>query len=190
MGRTTRHFRTATTLAGPVLLAGLLAGCQMPFGIPNSESQPGLADTRNDRLQENERGALSGFFSRAPADLPDATPVPMREATLERGYGGVIIRATGVAPTQGYFNAVLVPANNGRPDEAGMVTLWLVAVPPQTPQAIGPERSRLLMTAAFMDELKLRGVRTIRVISALDTATLPVPARPVPAPPPEDLAEL
>lgn len=190
MGRTTRHFRTATTLAGPVLLAGLLAGCQMPFGLPASERQANPEYTRNDRLDENERGLLSGFFSRAPVDLPDAVPVPMREATLERGYGGVIIRATGVAPTQGYFNAALVPDDDGRPDAAGVVTLRLVAVPPLAPEAIGPERTRLLMTAAFLDELKLRGVKTIRVISALNAATLPVPARPAPAPPPQDLAEL
>lgn len=192
MGRSMRLFGTAATLAGPVLLAGLLAGCQLPFGgVPASEPNPdNPVYARNDRLEENERGALTGFFSRAPVALPDAVPVPMREATLERGYGGVIIRTTGVAPTQGYFNAVLVPDNGARPDEAGVVTLRLMAIPPLSPQAIGPERSRLLMTAAFMDELKLRGVRTIRVISSLDVATLPVPARPVPAPPPEDLAEL
>lgn len=192
MDRLLRHVRTAATLAGSLLLAGLAAGCQTPFGgIPASEPNPdNPAYARNAPEAENERGVLSGFFGRAPVDLPDAVPVPMREATLERGYGGVIIRATGVAPTQGYFNAVLIPQNDARPDEAGVVTLRLAAVPPLSPQAIGPERSRLLMTAAFMTELRLRGVRTIRVISAGNVATLPVPARPAAAPPPADLAEL
>lgn len=184
MGRSARHLGTALTLAGLVLLAG----CSTPLGgIPASE--PNELDERT--MSENERGLFAGLLLGEEVELPPAVPVPMREATLERGFGGVIVRVTGVAPTQGYFNQVLVADNQGRPDAAGVITLRLLAVPPLSPGAIGPERTRLLMTAAFFDELELRGIKAIRVVSALNVATLPVPARPAqPVPPPEDLAEL
>jgi hypothetical protein len=184
MGRSARHLGTAMTLAGLVLLAG----CSMPFGsLPASE--PNAMDPKT--MSDSERGLFAGLLLGKETDLPPPVPVPMREATIERGFGGVMVRATGVAPTQGYFNQVLVADDEGRPDAAGVITLRLLAVPPLAPEAIGPERTRLLMTAAFFQELELRGIKAIRVVSALDVATLPVPPRPAqPAPPPEDLAEL
>jgi hypothetical protein len=165
------------TLAG----AALLAGCTLPFGaIPASDRNQDPADV----VRSEERGLLTGLFSRTPRDLPEAVPVPMREATLERGYGGVIIRATGVAPTQGWFDATLVAEGGGAPDAAGVLTVALVAVPPPTPEAVGPERTRLLLTAAFVQDLELRDIRAIRVVSSRNSVTLPVPARPAPPPPP------
>lgn len=184
MGRSARHLGTALTLAGLVLLAG----CSTPLGgIPASE--PNEIDERT--MSESERGLFAGLLLGEEVEPPPAVPVPMREATLERGFGGVIVRATGVAPTQGHFNQVLVADNQGRPDTAGVITLRLLAVPPLSPEAVGPERTRLLMAAAFFDELELRGVKAIRVVSALNVATLPVPARPArPLPPPADPADL
>lgn len=184
MGRSARHLGTALTLAGLVLLAG----CSMPLGaIPASE--PNQIDPKT--MSDSERGLFAGLLFGKETELPPAVPVPMREATIERGFGGVIVRATGVAPTQGYFNQILLADDEGQPDAAGVVTLRLLAIPPLAPEAIGPERTRLLMTAAFFQELELRGVKAIRVVSALDVATLPVPPRPAqPAPPPADLAEL
>lgn len=183
--------------AGPSLLnaastlavAALLAGCSLPFGgIPASEPN---ADSR-EVVRDEERGLLTGLFTRAPRDLPDAVPVPMREAALERGYGGVILRATGVAPTQGFYNAALVPADDGVPDAAGVLTVSLVAVPPETPVDVGPERTRLLLTAAYLSERELRDIRALRVVSSASSVTLPVPARPAapppPAPAPDDVA--
>lgn len=160
--------------------AVLLAGCSLPFGsIPASERNEVSPET----VRDEGRGLLTGIFTRAPRDLPDAAPVPMREAALERGYGGVILRATGVAPTQGFYNAALVPENDGVPDAAGVLTVSLVAVPPEGPVDVGPERTRLLMTAAYLSERELREIRALRVVAAQNSVTLPVPPRP-PAPPP------
>jgi hypothetical protein len=177
MGRRDSFFPNAVaTLACAVLLAG----CSFDLGgLPASEPNVEPAE----QVRDEESGLLTGLFTRRPPDLPDAVPVPMREATLERGYGGVILRATGVAPTQGYFNAALVAENEGVPDAAGVMTVALVAVPPETPVGVGPERTRLLLTGAFVSERELREIRAFRVVSAQSSVTLPVPARPAPPPP-------
>ncbi len=170
-----------------VTLAGglLLAGCNFAFGgLPASEPNPEAPET----IREEESGLLTGLFTRDPPDLPDAVPVPVRDAVLERGYGGAILRVTGVAPTQGFFNAALVPENAGEIDAAGVLTVSFLAVPPETPEEVGPERTRLLLSAAYLSERELRDVRAIRLTAGPTVVTLPTPPRPPrPAPPPEDL---
>ena len=158
----------------------------MPFGgLPASE--PNAPDPET--VREEESGLLTGLFTRRPPDLPDAVPVPVREAVLERGYGGAILRVTGVAPTQGFFNAALVAQNDGEPDAAGVLGVSFVAVPPETFEAVGPERTRLLLSAAYLSERELRDIRAIRLTAGPTVVTLPTPPRPAqPAPPPaEDL---
>lgn len=150
----------------------LVGGCSFQFG----RNQPDRDVDSTGTVRSNEQGLLTGLFTRTPVDLPDAVPVPMREATVERGYGGVILRVTGVAPTQGWFNAALVP--DVQPDAAGVLTVSLIAVPPLEPMPVGPERTRLLMTGAFLQELELRNIRAFRVVSAQQTVTLPLPPRP------------
>ncbi|MBP7240839.1 hypothetical protein [Amaricoccus sp.] len=173
------------TLAGAILVCG----CSYDFGFfgRNEPRQVGDRDATG-TVRSEEQGFLTGLFTRTPIDLPDAVPVPMREATVERGYGGVILRVTGVAPTQGWFDAALLP--DERPDAAGVLTVTLVAVPPLEPAQAGPERTRLLMTGAFLQELELREIRAFRVVAANQTVTLPLPARPAPPrvePPPEEV---
>ena len=114
---------------------------------------------------------------------------PVREASFERGYGGAILRVTGVAPSQGFFNAALVAENDGEPDAAGVLTVAFVAVPPETPEAVGPERTRLLLSAAYLSERELRNIRAIRLAAGPIVITLPAPPRP-PQPPPPDPEDL
>jgi hypothetical protein len=168
------------TLAGALLVGGCTfdLGSNLPQRDRNTDSDA--------TVRSEEQGLLTGLFTRTPVDLPDAVPVPMREANVERGYGGVILRVTGVAPTQGWFNAALLPAE--APDGAGVLTVSLVAVPPLAPEAVGPERTRLLMTAAFLQDLELREIRAFRIVASNQSVTLPTPARP--APPPVELPPL
>lgn len=168
MQPTRARLNAIATLAGALLLAGCTFSL---WDLPPSDRNADSAQT----VRDEEGGFLTGVFIGEPRNLPDAVPVPsMREPLLERAYGGVIIRATGIAPTQGYYNAALIPAKGGAPDAAGIVTLALVAVPPDAPQAVGPERTRLLMTAAFVPTLELRGVRGYRVIAGANSVTLPL----------------
>ena len=116
-------------------------------------------------------------------------PVPAREATVERAYGGAILRVTGVAPTQGFFNAALVAENDGDPDAAGVLDACrFVAVPPETPEVVGPERTRLLMSGGL-------SLRISNCAASAPSAWSPARrwsrcrrrrARPQPAPPPLD----
>ena len=170
-GRRPRPSRAVATLAGALALAG----CAWPFGANQPAERPMDGPGT---IREEEQGILTGLFSRRPADLPDAVPIAaVRTAVLEPAFGGVILRVTAVAPSQGFFNATLSPENDGRPDAAGLVTVALRAVPPPTPQAIGPERTRLLMTAAFVQTRELRGIRGFRVVAGPNVITLPLAGR-------------
>lgn len=163
---------------GPVLatLAGLalLAGCGV---LPASERYDPIPDEEPERRRGAAvPGALAGLFTRRPPELPDAVAVPgLREAAVERTSGGVILRVTGVAPTQGYFSPTL--AAQGAPDAAGLLTVSFLAVPPLEPQAVGPERTRLLLAAAYASDLELRGVRGFRLVTGPTVRTLPLPPR-------------
>jgi hypothetical protein len=157
------------TLAG----LALLAGCGV---LPASEP------SRNELMPERPAGRavasgpLAGLFSRRPAETPDAVAVStLRLATVERAAGGVILRVTGVAPTQGYFGPALVP--QGPPDAAGLLTVAFLAIPPIEPQQVGPERTRLLLAAAYASDLELRGLRGFRLVSGPNVQTLSLPPR-------------
>lgn len=155
------------------MLAGLalLAGCGI---LPASE----LRDAAPERARATEPGLIAGLFTRRPPELPDAVAVSnLRAATVERASGGVILRVTGVAPTQGYFAPTLAARTEDGPDAAGLLTVSFLAVPPLEPQQIGPERTRLLLAAAYASDLELRGVRGIRLVAGPNVRTLPLPPR-------------
>ena len=69
-------------------------------------------------------GLLSGLFGRATSvdtvnTNPDDDPRPLinqiTDLKLERVPGGAILRATGLPPTQGYFDGALLLMNRGQP---------------------------------------------------------------------------
>jgi hypothetical protein len=133
-----------TTLAGLVALGGCA------FEMP-------------DFLGREGAGASSTYELGGADPLPDPVPVPLRSAELERALHGVILRVEGVAPRQGYYGAELLPLGGGAPDAAGVVSYQLLAVPPEAPGAIGPERTRLLSAAVFVPNRALRDLRGFRV---------------------------
>ncbi len=84
--------------------------------------------------------------------------------TLEvsRNAGGAIVRATGVAATQGSFNAQLVPVAF----EGGTLTFAFRVEVPQGFQPQGPVATRRVTVARVLDAGELAGVRSIRVQAA------------------------
>ncbi len=143
---------------GLLLLAGvgLIAGCSVELpGFVGREGQP--------------EGTYS-FRREAP---PEPRPVSLREAAAERALHGVILRVAGEAPTQGYYAAILRPIGTG-PDAAGVLSFELVAVPPSTPEAVGPARSRTLTAAIFVPNLALKNLRGFRVAGNGSVQTLPL----------------
>ena len=142
---------------GLVLLAGLLplAGCSMEV--------PGFL---------GREGDASGFYSIRGEPAPEPVQIPLRIATLEPALHGVLIRVEAEAPTQGYYSARLEPLNDGRPDQAGIVTFQLLATPPASPGAIGPARTRAMSAAVFMPTLALKNIRAFRVAGGGNVVTL------------------
>lgn len=79
--------------------------------------------------------------------------------TLERMTGGVIIRATGLPPTQGFWDAELV----ARPVEDGTIVFDFRVFPPLAASAVSTTQSREIEVATFMSDIKLDGIRQITV---------------------------
>jgi hypothetical protein len=117
-------------------------------------------------------GTGGGSYSLRPEPLPEPVPIPMRMARAERGLRGQIVRVEAVAPTQGFFAAELMPLGGGVPDANGVMSYRLVARPPQTPQAVGPERTRELHAAVFVPDRALRNMRAVRITGSNTSQTL------------------
>lgn len=82
---------------------------------------------------------------------------------VEPYKGGAIIRATGLPPTQGWWQADLVP----RPlDENGVLVLEFRVFPPVKPWPQGTQPSREITVALALSDIKLDGVREIVVQGA------------------------
>lgn len=118
-------------------------------------------------------GGLLGPAAIEQGDVVAITSI--REATIERSFRGVIIRVEAVAPRQGFHDAALVPRDDGAADGAGIVTLELVARAPLEPEAVGPDRTRLLVAGRFVSNLELRDLRGFRVVTDRGAITLPLP---------------
>ena len=77
--------------------------------------------------------------------------------------GGAIVRATGVPPTQGYWDAELV----AQPlDDKGRLVYEFRVFPPPQPVAAGTPYSRQITVAAALSTIKLQGVTAIVVQGA------------------------
>ena len=100
------------------------------------------------------------------ADRDFRQPVlTVTEMALDRRPGGAILRATGLPPTQGWWDAELRPENDERP-EGGVLTYTFVVAEPRDAQPQGAPVSREVTAARFLPDARLDGVREIRVIGA------------------------
>ncbi len=82
--------------------------------------------------------------------------------SIDRSPGGAIVRAVGVAPTQGYFNAELV----NRGVENGVLTLEFRAQQPSSLQVPGSDRSRQISAAHILESNELLAISSVRVVAA------------------------
>lgn len=121
----------------------------------------------------------TNWFSGAQADavVPVATRLPsdprplvsqLLSMQIEDHTTGVIVRATGLPPTQGYWNAELV----AQPvDDKGKLVLefHLVAAAPGSP--VVNQRSREITVAYDVTAYQLRSITSIEVRSASNSMT-------------------
>ncbi|WP_428544182.1 hypothetical protein [Profundibacter sp.] len=107
------------------------------------------------------------------AELPDPTVINDNRAlvqqvvslSVDKTPGGAIIRATGLPPTQGYWDAELVPENGEEPVK-GVLTYQFRIEEPIDFQRVSTPQSREVVVARFVSNIKLDGVRQIRVVGA------------------------
>ena len=84
---------------------------------------------------------------------------------VDRHPSGAIIRATGLPPRQGWYDARLVRVPNAEP---GVLAYQLRAWPPAYQTAVSTPRSREITVAEFVSEGRLASVREIRVAGELN----------------------
>lgn len=84
---------------------------------------------------------------------------------IERTTAGVIVHATGLPPRLGYWDAQLVPLNDGDPVKGVMSYEFRIATPRWATRASTPY-ARSVEVAEFISNAQLRDVRTIKVTGA------------------------
>ncbi|MFT4150496.1 MAG: hypothetical protein QM656_09880 [Paracoccaceae bacterium] len=80
--------------------------------------------------------------------------------TFDPYPGGVIVRATGLPPTQGWWEAELVPR---KVDEEGVLVYDFRVFAPMTQQSVNTPRSREITAAASLSDYKLAGIKRVVV---------------------------
>lgn len=128
----------------------------------------GCGSMRDSRLnpfnwfKKSQDSQMMGTLTEAPAD-PRALVADVIDLTVEPYPGGAIIRARGLPPTQGYWDAELV----ARPlDENGVQVFDFYVFPPVIPMDANIPQSREINVATSLSDIKLAAITQIVVQGA------------------------
>lgn len=122
-------------------------------------------------FRDSRLNPLNWFGRSQPAEqVQTATPTDPRALVdqvltmaVESYPGGAIVRATGLPPTQGYWEAELV----ARPlDENGVLVLDFRVFPPISRAGVVNQQSREVTVAYNLSDIKLQGITEIVVQGA------------------------
>lgn len=152
----------------------LLAGCGSvrdsrinPFNWFGNDTPSGASDIETAREKNPlipELGPVQQ--SRAERERYKGTPIDsVTDVTLERIPGGVLLRATGVAATQGVYDAQLTPVTEDGPVD-GVIIFSLDALNDPDLRTQGPVQTRDVIVATTLTDQDLGNARTIRVAGA------------------------
>ena len=99
--------------------------------------------------------------------IPDGRPLVAEVISLEidQTPGGAIIRAIGLPETQGFYDGELVAVNDGASQDGVLSYQFRIAEPPRF-EVASTQRSREVVVALFLSNIKLEGVRAIRVVAS------------------------
>lgn len=142
-----------SALAATIAL-GLLAGCGglsslNPFTWFSSSEEVTITPEGGYEVVEDNRALVS----------------EVTEMAIEPFPGGAILRAVGVPPTQGWWDAELIAENDGRAVDGVLRYRFVVAAPRQATRA-GPPMSREVSVGEYISDHRLAGVRRIEVVGA------------------------
>lgn len=146
--------RHGARIAAAVAVAAL-AGC-------------GLGQSRLNPL--NWFGSDTSVPAAAPRPI-DARPVVGQVVSLEiaQSRSGAIISAVGLPPTQGYWEAELVPVPSADPS---VLALDFRILPPPEPRRVGTQPSREVLAGLVLSTQELAPYRTIVVQGALNSRSI------------------
>jgi len=89
---------------------------------------------------------------------------------IEKTGGGAIIHAVGLPPTQGFWDAELIPENGEQPVNGVLSYQFRIEQPPGFERQSTPH-SREVVVGYFVSNFKLNGVSQIRVIGIRNART-------------------
>lgn len=144
-----------TRLTALLLTTLILAGCG------------GLRDSRLNpfnwfgRSEEAEKVALP-----VATEDPRGLVATVLTLNVDETAGGAIIRATGLPPTQGYWDAELVEQPI---DENGRLVLEFRIFPPSERAAVSTQVSREVVVALYLSNIRLAQVSEI-IVQGADNA--------------------
>ena len=142
------------TVSAALIAVTLLSACG---GFRDSRLNPINWFSRSAPVQQVQVTA-------APTD-PRALVAQVLTLAVESYPGGAIVRATGLPPTQGYWDAELV----ARPlDENGVLVLDFRVFPPIAGAGVVNQQSREVTVAYNLSDIKLQGISEIVVQGASD----------------------
>jgi hypothetical protein len=100
-----------------------------------------------------------------PDEKADARPLvdTVLSMAVEPIPGGAVVRARGVTPTQGWWDAELVPQDL---DDKGVLVYEFRLLPPTTRADVNTQQSREIDVAIYISDVKLENVREIVVQGA------------------------
>ncbi|HBQ37351.1 MAG TPA: hypothetical protein DD729_11070 [Rhodobacteraceae bacterium] len=141
-----------TPFAMILLSAVLLAGCASKFNPLNW-----FGGSREETLKEVEIPTKAADLRKLVAQVTSLK--------IEKNAGGAIIHAVGLPPTQGYWDAALVPEFDKLPIN-GVLTFTLRIQQPLGFEKMSTPHSREVNVGYFISNHTLEGVKTIRVLGA------------------------
>lgn len=113
-----------------------------------------------------------GFFQSGREERARYKGVPIDsviEVRTERVPDGLIIKARGLAATQGVYAARLTPANADETPEDGVLTYRLEARNDENVTTQGAQQTREVVVARKRTDQELEGTRIIRIESATNS---------------------
>jgi hypothetical protein len=121
-------------------------------------------------IRDSRLNPLNWFGRSAPVEKvvvdtgPKEDPRPLVETVLDMKVeafpGGAIVRATGLTPTQGWWEAELVELPV---DENGVLVLEFRLLPPVTQTDVNTPRSRQVTVGTSFSDIKLASITRIVV---------------------------
>lgn len=119
------------------------------------------------RAEQRSSLQPSGGFVN-PAD-PRPLVDQVTRVTAERTTGGLIVTATALPSSQGWYEAELVRVPT---EDASEAVYEFHAWPPLRQTRVGPVRSREIVAGDFLTANEAAGIRVIRIIGARNNATM------------------